>query len=292
MIEKMMRGMRGWAGVVVAVAVAGSVPFGAAGQDAEGFAWQNGTELSFVSTGGNSSSTTLGLKSTFTGTGGDNTLKLEFGGIRGETTFRTVTATGTPAAFTVQETTDSELTAENYFVRGRYDRSLGTIFAFGGAGWDRNTFAGVQNRYAFVAGLGRAWVDSETSRFKTDVGGTYTIQKDVAPAPGADDSFAGVRVSVDAMRQLTETAGFTSVLVVDENLDDTDDLRADWTNALTVSLSERLALKTSLQLLFDNQPALQSVPLFDLGGTPVGTDVLTPSDELDTVLTMTLVITL
>ena len=274
------------------VALAGLTPDSASGQDADGFTWENGTELSFVSTGGNASSTTLGLKSTFTGTGGPNTFKLEFGGIRGETTFRTLSATVTPTAFTVEETTDSELTAENYFVRSRYDRSLGTIFAFGGAGWDRNTFAGVQNRYSLVAGLGRAWVESETSRFKTDLGATYTIQKDVAPAPGADDSFAGLRLSVDAMRQLTESAGFTSVLVVDENLDDTDDLRADWTNALTVSISQRLALKTSLQLLFDNQPSLLSVPLFDTGGTPVGTDVLTPSDEVDTVLTMTLVITL
>lgn len=256
------------------------------------YAWTNATELSFVSTGGNASSSTLGLKAALTGTGNANTFKLEVGGVRGETTFRTLTATGTTGSFTVNETTDSELTAENYFARGRYDRSFGSVFGFGGAGWDRNTFAGVQNRYAFVAGLGTTWTESETARFKTDVGATYTIQKDVDPAPGADDAFGGIRFSIDAMRQLSETTNFTSALVVDENLEDTDDLRADWTNSLAVSLSDRLALKTSLQLLFDNQPSLLAVPLFDTGGSPTGDDVLSPGDKTDRILTLTLVITL
>ena len=274
----------------IGLALAG-LPAGSAAQD-EAFAWQNSSELSFVSTGGNASASTLGLKSTLIGASGANTVKLELGGVRGETTFRTLTATGTTGSFTVNETTNSELTAESYFARGRYDRSFGTAFGFGGLGWDRNTFAGVQNRYAFVVGLGNAFVDSETSRFKADIGATYTIQKDVDPAPGVDEGFGGVRASVDAMRRLSESTEYTSVLIVDENLENTDDLRADWTNALAVSLSERLAFKTSLQLLFDNQPSLLAVPLFDTGGTPVGSDVLTPGDEVDTILTVALVITL
>lgn len=261
-------------------------------QDAASYAWTNATELSFVSTGGNASSSTLGLKAALTGTGNANTFKLELGGIRGETTFRTLAATGTTGSFTVNETTDSELTAESYFARGRYDRSFGAVFTFGGAGWDRNTFAGIQNRYALVAGLGRSWIESETARFKTDVGATYTIQKDVDPAPGVDEGFGGVRFSFDAMRQLSETTDFTSLLIVDENLENTDDFRADWTNSLGVALSGNLALKTSLQLLFDNQPSLLAVPLFDGGGLPVGTDVLTPGDDIDSVFTLTLVITL
>lgn len=273
----------------VAITLAGGVELAA--QEA-GWAWENSTELSFVSTSGNASSSTLGLKSAFVGAADVNTFKLEFGGIRGETTFRTLTATGTASNFTVNEATDSELTAESYFARGRYDRSFGTAYGFGGAGWDRNTFAGIQNRYALVAGLGNAWVDTETARFKTDLGATYTIQKDVSPAPGADDGFGGLRFSVDAMKQLTPTTQFTSVLVADENIEDTDDFRADWVNSLSVAMSDRLALKTSLQLLFDNKPSLLSVPLVDGGGSPTGTTVFTPSDEVDSVVTLTLVIKL
>lgn len=264
---------------------------GVAGQESA-WTWQNATELSFVATGGNASSSTFGLKSAFVGAAAPNSFKLDFGGIRGETTFRTLTATGTTSDFTVDETTDSELTAESYFARGRYDRSFGTAYGFGGAGWDRNTFAGIQNRYALVAGVGSAWVDNETSRFKTDIGATYTIQKDVSPVPGADDAFGGVRLSVEAMRQLSSTTQFTSVLVADENLEDTQDFRADWLNSLSVSMSDRLALKTSLQLLFDNKPSLLGVPLVDGAGSPTGSTVLTPSDEIDSVVTLTLVIKL
>jgi putative salt-induced outer membrane protein YdiY len=268
-----------------------ALPDHAAAQDETGaYTWENSTELSFVSTGGNASASTLGLKSALSATGGQNAFKIEVGGIRSETTFRILTATGTATDFTVNKTTNSQLTAENYFARGRYDRAFASVFAFTGAGWDRNTFAGIHNRYAFVAGLGKAWVDSETGRIKTDIGLTYTIQKDVDPAPGADEEFGGVRLGVDAMRRLSTSAEFSSTLIVDENVEVTDDLRADWINSLSVSLSERLSFKTSLQLLYDKQPSLLSVGLLDAGGVPTGTDVLTPSDKVDNILTLALVI--
>lgn len=270
-----------------------ALPACATTQDETGaYAWENSTELSFVSTGGNSSTSTLGLKSALIATGGRNVFKIELGGIRGETHLRTLTATGTATDFTVNETTVSQLTAESYFVRGRYDRAIASGYVFSGAGWDRNTFAGVHNRYALVVGLGKTWVESETSRFKTDLAPTYTIQKDVDPAADADEGFGGVRLSMDVMRQFSASAEFSSTLVVDENVEDTEDLRADWINSLTVSLAERLAFKTSFQLLFDNQPALLSVMLLDAGGVATGTDVLTPGDKVDNILTLTLVISI
>lgn len=261
-------------------------------QDADAFTWQNATEVSFVATGGNASSSTLGLKATLGGTGGVHTLNFAAGGVRGSTEFVTRTATGTAGSFTVMEDRQSELTAENYFVRGRYERDLGGAYGFSGAGWDRNTFAGVQNRYAFVAGVGRTWVEGDAGSFKTDLGATYTIQKDVDPAPGADDGFGGIRLSIEAARPLSETTDFASTLIVDENIEQTDDLRADWVNSLSVSVSESLALKTSLQLMYDRLPSLLSVPLVDGGGSPTGTTVLSPGDSLDTVFTFTLVIKL
>jgi putative salt-induced outer membrane protein YdiY len=175
---------------VLALAIASP----AQAQDA-GFVWENATELSFVSTSGNASSTTFGIKASLTGTGGPNTMKLEVGGIRASSEITTRSATGTPGSFTVTETTASETTAESYFARSRYDRAFAGAFAFGGFGWDRNEFAGVRNRYAAVAGVGRTWVDGESGRFKTDIGATYTIQKDVSPSPGADDAFAGARAT-------------------------------------------------------------------------------------------------
>ncbi|MCZ6795392.1 MAG: DUF481 domain-containing protein [Planctomycetota bacterium] len=254
--------------------------------------WENATELSFVSTGGNASSSTFGLKSALTVTGGDNAFKLDVGGIRAGSEFTTRTAMGTPADFQVTEVTRSELTAASYFARGRYDRSLGGQFAFTGAGWDRNTFAGVENRFALVGGFGTTWVEGASGRFKTDIGATYTIQKDVEPEPGRDDAFGGLRVTIDAIRRISASTDFSSTLIADESLEATGDFRADWVNSLVVAISEGLALKTSLQLLFDNEPALVRVPLVDAGGVPTGTDVLTPGEKIDSVLTLTLVIKL
>ena len=277
--------------VVTTLAVAAVTTRGAEAQGA-GFAWDNTTEISFVSTGGNASSSTLGLKAALTGTKAPNAFKIELGAIRGETSTSTRTATGTATSFDVVKTTNSALTAESYFVRGRYDRTFSSVYVFSGSGWDRNTFAGVQNRYALVAGLGRNWVEGDAGRFKTDVGATYTIQKDVDPAEGADEAFGGVRLSIDALRPLSESTVFESVLIIDQNLKDTGDARGDWSNSLALSLSSSLAFKTSFQLLYDREPALLRVPLFDTNGVTTGTDVLTPGDKVDSVLTLTLVITL
>jgi putative salt-induced outer membrane protein YdiY len=258
----------------------------------ESITWENSTELSFVSTGGNASASTVGLKATLSGTKGANKIKLEVGGLRSSIDNTTRTATGTPSDFTVIETTVSQVTAENYFARGRYDRKLDDAFLFAGLDWDRNTFAGIKNRYAVVAGIGRTLVDGETGHLKADIGGTYTIQKDVDPTPGASDGFGGARINVDALRHLSASADYASALILDENLADTQDLRADWTNSITVALSQKLALKTSVQLLFDNLPSLRKVPLVDGGGAPTGTTVSTPGDKLDRVATLTLVIKL
>ena len=268
------------------------VPTTGRAQEAEGFTWVNATEVSYVSTAGNASSTTFGLKGTLEGAGGPNELKFEVGGVRASSDVTSRRAVGTAGDFEIVETVRSETTAESYFARGRYDRSFGAGFGFAGAGWERNTFSGIQNRYQVVGGLGRTFVDGDSGRFQADLGLTYTIQKDVDPTPGADDGFGGYRFSAEAVKPISETSRLQSELVLNNSFSNSDDVRVDWLNSLSVAVNSTLALKTSLQLLWDNVPALISVPLETTGGTPTGTNVLTPSDDLDTVLTLTLVITL
>jgi putative salt-induced outer membrane protein YdiY len=234
-------------------------------------------------TSGNATSRTFGMANTTTYRWPASSIQFGVGGVRAESGITTRTATGTPDDFEVVEETDTEKTAENYFARARYDRSLGPAFLFGGAGWTRNTFAGIDNRYALVAGLGRAWSDTEENRMKADVGVTYTIQEDVVEAPDANDSFLGGRTTVDFFRSVTPTTDIGSLLVVDENFDDTDDLRADWTNSIAVAISESLALKASYQVLFDNQPALTGVPLG-------AGEVLVPLNETDGTFTVAVVV--
>jgi putative salt-induced outer membrane protein YdiY len=226
--------------------------------------WYDKAEVTFVMTSGNSTSSTLGLKNTLDRRWERALLRLSAGAIRAESGVTTRTATGTVDDFQVVRTTTTQKTAERYFVEGRYDRDVTeSAFLFGGAGWDRNTFAGIQNRYAFIAGVGEAWIDREARRLKTDLGLTYTIQDDVVEDPRAQDSFGGLRANLEFFQTLTPTTDFQSVLVVDQNLKDSPDRRADWTNSVAVAVSDNLALKTSVQILYDNQPALVSVPLGD-----------------------------
>lgn len=267
-------------------------PVQVAAQEEAGFTWSNSTELSFVSTSGNASATTLGVKGRLDGDGGENVIQVEVGGVRASSDVTTRRAVGTPEDFTVVESVRSETTAESYFARSRYDREFGRGFAFGGLGWDRNTFAGVQNRFAIVGGLGRTFVEGDAGRLKADLGLTYTIQNDVAPAPGADETFGGWRASLDAVRALTETSEIRSQLVVDNSLEDTGDLRADLVTSLSASINARFALKTSVQVLWDNTPALVSAPLETAGGVPTGVEVLTPGAQVDSVVTVALVIQL
>jgi len=255
------------------------------------FAWDNSTEFSYVATAGNASSNTLGLKSTLTGTGSGGTFKLEVGGIRASSNFTTRTAVGTSDDFMVNSETRTEQSAANYYARSRYDQTLGGVFGFGGGGWERNTFSGVDHRFSFVAGAGKAWIDGDTGLFKTDLGVTYTIQRDVIPDPTRSDEFAGLRATIEGSRAVTSTTELASTLVLDENLNHTENFRFDWIVSIAVVLTEGLAFKTSFQMLFDNDPALTSVPLIDPNDGPIG-QVKIPSQKLDSFLTLSLVIKL
>ena len=259
---------------------------GVSGQDEEPppLGFTDVAEVTFVLTSGNATSSTLGLANTTHYRWENALVQLAAGAVRAESGIATRIASGTVDDFTITKTTATEKTAENYFVESRYDRDLSeSTYIFGGTGWDRNTFAGVQNRYAFVAGAGRTWADEETRRFKSDLGLTYTIQKDVIENPNTEEGFGGVRATLDFFQSLTATTDLTSLLVVDENLKHSDDLRGDWTNSVTVAMSDNLALKASLQILFDNAPALVAIPL--------GTEqVLAPLQKSDRSLTLALVV--
>ena len=262
----------------------------ACAQEVGSWSWQNASEVGFVTTSGNASSTTFSLKSSLKGEGGPNQIKLELGGIRANSEVTTRVATGTTGDFTVVETVQEIESAANYYARARYDRDLGPAFLFAGAGWERNTFAGFNHRYSTVLGVGHTWVDTDDGRLKTDLGGTYTLQEDVQ-APDDRRGFGGVRTTIEAARSLTETTDFETVFVLDENLKDTDDLRFDWLSSVAVALTEGLALKTSYQLVFDNVPALIDVPLLDDAGNEVDT-VAIRSQEFDGFFTLSLVIKL
>jgi putative salt-induced outer membrane protein YdiY len=250
--------------------------------------WKDTAEFSFVATAGNSDTTTLGFKNKLLRKWSSSAFELNAGGVRSEGTVNR-RAVGTSDDFRIED--DAQITAENYFLNGRYDHKLTeTFFWFFGAGWDRNTFAGIDNRYTGVGGVGNVWVDRDNLKFRTDYAVTFTKQDDVVENPDVDDSFLGLRVSWNYLHKFGATTEYVNDLIVDENLDETDDFRANMINSVSVALSKRLALKVSLQFLYDHQPSLEELPLFDTSGADTGTRVLAELDELDTVFTSSLVV--
>lgn len=247
-------------------------------------------EVSFVSVGGNAKASSFSLRNTFTYTWQDALFKLEAGALRAETSSfdRRGRLLG-DGSVEVLDNETSELTAESYFLRGRYEATINPeLYWFAGAGWEQNEFAGIESRYGAVGGLGRIWSATDTFKLKTDLGLTYTQEKAVATAGDAD--FLGLRFGYDLLRVLTPSTTWTSVLYVDGNFDDSGDLRADFTNGLAVAMTERLALKATLQLLYDHEPSYVRVPV-DL---PPGVDeprfFAAQLDELDSIFAVALVV--
>lgn len=287
-----MKSVRVFLIAAVAVVTLGARTAGAQEGEEEKKNWSLTTELSAVQTVGNSESSTFGLAASLRRLWERSEAKFDAGGIRAESVLKTRRAVGTSVtSFVLQEDEKRDKTAENYFARGRYDHKVtGRFAAFAGVDWLRNVFAGIDSRFLVAAGAANKWRDDDRMRFTTDYSVTYTFQEDVVDNPFTKKDFPGARFSYDYWNQITETTKFTSTLIVDWNLDNTDDVRADFINTLPVSINSRLSLKASLQLLWRNDPALTEVGLFDLSGTNTGQKVLVPLEELDTIFTLALVI--
>ena len=276
--------------VAVAAVLATLVVAHGAGASQSQEAWKNSSELSFVRTGGNSESSTLGIASTLTRSWDRTEVKIEAGGIRTRSTRLSRTGVGTPSDFVIVERSESEISAESYHARLRMDRRFSERTSlFVQSGWNRNTFAGILDRFVNVAGVSTRWTESERQNLRTAYGFTHTVQHDVVRNPEAANRFVGLRVSSDYWRQVTGSTEWSSNLVVDGNGDDPSDLRSDWTNSVSVAMNEHLGLKTSFRTTFDNQPALASVPLHSPDGEAAGT-VLLPRKKLDHVFTVALVV--
>jgi putative salt-induced outer membrane protein YdiY len=251
--------------------------------------WADKAELSLVVTRGNAEASTFGFRNDLSRTWTDALFKFEVAGLRTKTATITRTPVGTsPDDFTVEKSSLSEVTAENYLARAKYDRNITErFFLFGSGGWDRNEFSGIRNRYFGAGGVGNAWYDRDDFRWRTDYGVSVTREEGtVADAV----TFAGLRFSSDFLRKLTDSVELTNLTIADENLEETADFRLDSLTAVAVSMNDHLALKVSLRFQFDNEPSFVEVPLEFPKGNPIGIRVPVQADKLDTTFSTALVI--
>jgi hypothetical protein len=124
---------------------------------------------------------------------------------------------------------------------------------------------------------------------------TFTAREDEITDPQRDERYSEVRLSSDFMRKISENAQFDSDFAFNVNAGDASDYRFDTINAVTSNLTNRFALRASLQLIYHNLPALEEIDLLDLapedGGVTIGT-VNVRKKKLDTIFKVSLVITI
>jgi len=250
--------------------------------------WKATAELSFVVTGGNTATSAFSLGTSFTRKWTNDSLLFKSYILKSNSSTTTRTARGTEADFNIIEEKIKRIVAENYLLAGQYDRRISKkLSGQGGLSWDRNRFAGVDNRVMFATGFGYAWVEKARTQVRTAAGLTYTLRQYV----GQDmASFAGLRFSILADQKILDNSSVSTQFVLDDNLKRMDDWRFDWTNSLSASISKSLALKISLRMIYTNVPALQNLALFDLDGLPTGLFVQVPLKNLDALMTTSIVI--
>ena len=225
-------------------------------------------DLSLVITGGNSAATTFGLRNLAEYYWEKSSLRFDLGGLSTQSRSREdriAVETG-DGGFEVVEA-ERQKTAENYFANLRYDYSLSERwYTFAIGGWSRNRFAGYDDKWQGALGVGWIAIDTEKTKLDLDIAGTYTSE---SPVLGQKNDFGGIRLAYGFEQHIAESTIFFSNLVLDQNLQETEDLRADWFNALEISITDLVFLRTSFRVLWRNDPLFETLPLYDQSGNPV-----------------------
>jgi putative salt-induced outer membrane protein YdiY len=244
--------------------------------------WTDAADFGLVMTTGNSKALNFTLSNKFVYTWTNAEFTLDAAALRTDTTTRTLS--NDTAANTVTKTEVDTTSAEMYALAGKYTHNIReNFFWYVGGGWVSNKPSGIDNRYMAGGGLGYRFLKTEVQTLSLEFGLDYTKE---AQTTGLDQSFAGARAFLGYLYNISKTSSFTEDFTLLETLDDTSDLRARSVSAVTASISQKLALKVTLALLYDNQPVVVDVPPVLPATQPAQFEY----DKLDTILTATLVV--
>lgn len=253
----------------------------------------NSTDLSLVVTSGNANTETFGFGNTYTYRWPKSRFRLKADGVRSNTADDTfAVATGGGDFRVVRPPKEPDV--ERYFAEARYDREITrTFFWNAGLSWDRNLDAGIINRWILFAGVGNIFWDRDDLKFNIAYGLAGTDREEETPDPEKDERFVGPRFTWDYMNQWGKLTQYDNDWTVTGNFKDIKDFTTTMTNAVTVTMSKKLALKVSLQWIYNNEPALEDVDLFLNEGMAIKLgEVDIRREKLDTTFSTSLVVSL
>lgn len=247
----------------------------------------NSTDLGLVIASGNSRSTSVGLHNVYLYRWTNAQLRWEGGWLRVASRDGSRYAVGTAGNFDIVEP-GTKLDSQRLFSKLAYQRQIAKRTDwFANFDAARDEPANLLSQYIVAGGLGTTWWKTDKGAFRTAYGVTYT-DEDLA-IEGAH-RFAGYRLYYGLKAPVLAASTFESELTTDGSFDTGDDIRMDSLNSIGVSLNSKMALKSSLRLLFRNLPALEILQLQTSAALPLGT-VEAPKEKLDTAFTTSLVIT-
>lgn len=240
---------------------------------------------------GGDNSTSAGVEIELTRFWPGASLALGTGGLLVESSVEQRRAIGSPESFDIETIEQTETLAESAFASLAYRQDLSeSTLLVAGVAWERDEPAGFSDRHSVHLGLGLETHGRRGGCLETTLAATWIRQVDLVPAAGAAEEFPGLRLHTRYSRKLGENSHFESRWQVDVNLDDADDLRSDWTQALRVSIHRFVSFEVEARWQHDRRPALQQIPLDDGSAADPLPRVAVPLDEDQTQLMVALVL--
>ncbi len=220
--------------------------------------WKTESDLGFVSQSGNTKQENAVLKTKLTKESGKNSYT-----IHGEYINSTGETNGINARL-----------AESANAGLKYVRTVSdTLGVFGAALWEKNRFAGYENRYSGDLGFKYNIIKTESYSLFNESGYRYRSQFEWEPGDGhgpkTESHFA--RIYFEASKKISETS---SLKLWVENLidfEDSENYEVNFEPSIDVALGEflsaekpaRVSLKVAYKGMYDNVPAADGLKKFD-----------------------------
>jgi putative salt-induced outer membrane protein len=194
--------------------------------------WKNSTEVSAVSTNGNSRTTTTSAKEDFIYGWSKTALEL------------TGSALGSSER--------SGTTAEEYTASEKVDYKLSLLdYVYELFSWDSNRFAGIRHQYNSSVGYGRKLIATPTDQLNGELGGGY-INEQRINSPRND--FASGRAYLKYVHQFTPISSFSQDAEYLHNFSSVNGFRINTETALTATVASHVSLKVSYTWKRVNEP--------------------------------------
>jgi len=194
--------------------------------------WKNAAELSYVSTSGNTRTSTIAGKNLLNYEDNLKAFEVGAGGL------------GTK--------NDGNVTGEQFNIYEKISiKYLWSHYAFERIGWNKDRFAGIANKWDMSVGIGRNIIDRADDKLSFEVGSGYVFEDRMK---GNNQSFATYRGYFKYMHNLSPTANASQNLEYLGNFQNSADYHIHAETSLITSISTHFSLKVSYVWNYANKP--------------------------------------